>query len=239
MFNVETNKYEGYIYAIRNFMNDKRYIGQTTRSIKDRVYEHKQTSASRPTNSIFLYQDVRNCGWDIFDVYEIEKIECDTKDELKSILDEKESYYISLYDSLYPNGYNIQSGGCQSIGGSNACNVYQFDFDGNLIGIYDSMNDAAQKNSMKSHAGISACCSGRRATAGGYYWSKTCEFPVNLTSKKRDKRIAAYKKDGKLVKVFNSINEAAIEICGSDIYRQNIENCLHMKHGQKTAYGYI
>lgn len=89
------------IYKITNKLNGKVYIGQS-QNIKERWAEHK-----RPSNFInptkILYQAMKQFGIDnfIFEVLE----ECD-----KTELFEKEQYYISLYNSLEPNGYNMQMG---------------------------------------------------------------------------------------------------------------------------------
>ena len=39
-YNKEPGMYEGYIYLITNKINNKKYIGQTTRTIKIRISDH-------------------------------------------------------------------------------------------------------------------------------------------------------------------------------------------------------
>ena len=39
-YNKETGMYEGYIYLLTNMVNNKVYVGQTIRTIHDRVLEH-------------------------------------------------------------------------------------------------------------------------------------------------------------------------------------------------------
>lgn len=79
-------------------MNDKVYIGVTTRSIEERFQEHKSRIEER--NSIHLYQAMKKYGKENFYIELIDTAE--SKEEMF----EKEKYYIKLYDS-YNNGYNL------------------------------------------------------------------------------------------------------------------------------------
>lgn len=94
------------IYKIQNKITNKIYIGQSV-SIKDRWRNHlyfaywndeKNHSYNYP-----LYRDIRELGKENFSFSLIE--ECDS-----SLLNEREIYWISFYDS-YNNGYNQTSGG--------------------------------------------------------------------------------------------------------------------------------
>lgn len=50
------------------------------------------------------------------------------------------------------------------------------------------------------------------------------------------KLVGQYTKDGELVKIFNSVEEAAASFGKK---RVNIDNAIHHKKNQQTAYGYI
>lgn len=91
----------GYIYKITNNINGKVYIGQTTRTIKIRFNEHKDSAEKGYHYS--LYCAMRKYGIENFSVEEIEQ--CSTEE-----LDDREQYWISFYDS-YHNGYNMTLGG--------------------------------------------------------------------------------------------------------------------------------
>lgn len=239
MYNKETGMYEGYIYQIYNPFNMKSYIGQTTQTIKTRLSGHKSSSKVGVDDSYFLYTDARNFGWDIFDTYEVKKIECGTLDELRELLNEKEIYYINHYNTLYPNGYNISPGG-------NARNshcyvrVYQFDANKKLIAEYKSMAEASLKTGI-AVTKISGCCNGDGVTAGDFYWSKTPYLPDGIEEHRLRRRIVQYTFDGHIVDVFNSTIEACYQFTSdrqkAESISTNISRCIN--GNSKTTHGYI
>lgn len=234
MKNELTGKYEGYIYCINNTINFKSYIGQTIRTIESRFKSHK-TNSKNIKRSIYLYGDTNLYGWDVFAVSQIEKIVCNTEDELKQKLDEKEIFYIKKYNTLYPNGYNISKGGWLLPNRFDSVVVYKFDLDGNLVQSYSSISDAALNNNV-SQADISNCCNGKKvATVGGFYWSKSKDF-VLPNIQKQKKRIVMIDKNGKLIREFDSATDAAIIFFGDKKKRTGISKCLAKE--SKTAYGY-
>lgn len=94
------------IYKITNLINNKSYIGQSI-NIEKRWYEHKyksQCEDDRSFNSILHIA---------FRKYGIDNFKFEILEELKTVeqLDKKEQYYIRLYDTITPNGYNILEGG--------------------------------------------------------------------------------------------------------------------------------
>ena len=87
----------GYIYMIRNTVNDKVYIGQTRRTVQLRFNEHLNFS-KKPNIKTKLYLNIRELGIKSFYVEQL--VECkDTE------LNRYEQYYVEKYDSL-SNGYN-------------------------------------------------------------------------------------------------------------------------------------
>lgn len=93
----------GYIYIITNTINSKVYIGQTIRTIKERFREHCRLKCSDGELNMLIKKAIKKYGKNNFRIAELEK--CDSK-----LLNKKEIYYISLYNSYY-NGYNMTKGG--------------------------------------------------------------------------------------------------------------------------------
>ena len=90
----------GYIYIIKNTVNDKVYVGQTVNSVKSRFSRHK-LAACKGTSK--LYINMRSIGIDKFYIEEICK--CSNRE-----LNKLEIEYIAKYNS-YHNGYNSTQGG--------------------------------------------------------------------------------------------------------------------------------
>lgn len=92
----------GFIYIIKNKVNDKVYIGQTILSVEERFRQHMKPSAHKRRYKI--YKAINKYGANNF-YYEIleEKVPIDKLDEL-------ERFYIEKYDS-FKNGYNSTKGG--------------------------------------------------------------------------------------------------------------------------------
>lgn len=93
------------IYIIKNKVNDKVYIGQTTKTADYRFFKHI-SSINCQYQSVALCNAFKEIGIENFWVEEIEQGNF-TQDELN----EKEIYYINKYNSVYPNSYNLQYGG--------------------------------------------------------------------------------------------------------------------------------
>lgn len=91
----------GYIYKITNKINQKIYIGQTSKTLEQRWREHKYDCKKGKTYP--LYRAFRKYGINNFEMELIEK--CKTEE-----LNSRESYWINFYDT-YRNGYNATLGG--------------------------------------------------------------------------------------------------------------------------------
>ena len=93
----------GSIYIIKNSINDKVYIGQTTNSIEERFKNHikKSTIKSRKYK---LYNAFKKYGIENFFVEPLE-----TNIPIEN-LNDKEIFYIEKFDS-FDNGYNSTKGG--------------------------------------------------------------------------------------------------------------------------------
>jgi group I intron endonuclease len=96
-------EYYGLIYCVTNKINNKKYIGQTTKGLEKRKQEHLSHLKSR--NQRF-YSSIKHYGIENFNWVILEY--ANTKENL----DIKEREWISITNSLSPElGYNMCEGG--------------------------------------------------------------------------------------------------------------------------------
>ena len=96
----------GYIYQIKNIINNKVYIGQTKRDPEVRFDEYR-----RECHNIYLKEDFEKYGMENFTFMVIDVAE-DFQD-----LSCKEKYWIQFYNTKDRNfGYNLSDGGCGPMG---------------------------------------------------------------------------------------------------------------------------
>lgn len=115
----------GSIYIIRNTVNDKVYIGQTTMTVHERFMTHMKPSAAKQKSGYKLYMALDKYGREKFYV---ETLETEIPVEL---LDQKEIEYIARYNS-YNCGYNSTKGG-----------------DGRVINLIDNEEELLEKAKQK------------------------------------------------------------------------------------------
>lgn len=95
---------KGLIYIIRNSINDKVYIGQTTLSLEDRWKVHLKPSVSKQRGNYKIYNAMNKYGKENF--------YCEILEDNIPIeeLNNREINYIEKFDS-FKNGYNSTKGG--------------------------------------------------------------------------------------------------------------------------------
>ncbi|AAC96862.1 hypothetical protein PBCV1_A495R [Paramecium bursaria Chlorella virus 1] len=77
----------------------KKYVGQTTRTLEERLEEHQKENSGCPA----FARAIKKYGWDTF---AIDFYECPDED-----LNNHERWLIRLMGTLAPNGYNLTEGG--------------------------------------------------------------------------------------------------------------------------------
>jgi group I intron endonuclease len=230
-YNKETGMYEGYIYKIFNDVNDKVYIGQTIRTIEIRWKEHCNNSE---LFDYCLYKSIRKHGINKFHVVCVEKIEIKNKTDLITKLDEREIYWIKYYDS-FKNGYN------ETIGGKdNAPNkfperpVLEYDLNGKLLYRYSSITDAGYSNNF-SRSDIVSCCSRKKVNRVHNKIFRYEDDPLTEQEVEEYKllypKIYQYNFDGKLINIFEFIQDAVDYLCniGISVIHGNICACCNGK----------
>lgn len=166
------------IYKITNLINNKIYIGITKRNPKIRFNEHFSNKNE------LLYKAKEKYGKDNF---LLEIIESNVSEDM---IDEKERYYIQLYKSLVPNGYNLSQGGISNksiseqgkqklkkcnLGINNPkCNKYILMIDketNKILNKFGSIREAARfLGNENKYRSIAYCLSGKIKTSQGYLW---------------------------------------------------------------------
>lgn len=88
------------IYIIKNSENNLCYIGQST-NCKQRLRQH-QNAALRGE---------RGCLWDAMREIGVGKFYCEILESNVLNFDERERYWIKQLNTIFPNGYNVATGG--------------------------------------------------------------------------------------------------------------------------------
>ena len=91
------------IYLVTNLINQMKYVGQTTRTLKQRKSSH--LSSSKKGSTYYLHRAIRKYGAENF---KWEVIHNATSEEE---LNEKETYFIKEYNTNSQVGYNLTEGG--------------------------------------------------------------------------------------------------------------------------------
>ena len=212
--NLEVN-YMGYIYLITNKINNKKYVGQTINSINTRWIQHKcEAKYLRP--DVYFIRALRKYGTDNFIVEQLE--ECDN-----SLLDEREQYYIKLYNSNNKEyGYN------STIGGNSNNRKYERE---DILNLWD------EGLTIKEIAQQLLCCYQTVSTVlsdNGINESLRRSRSMQKASEAKKKPILQYSLDGQLVNRFSCINDA---IQKTGFHETSIRDvCNHRRH---SANGYI
>ena len=91
------------IYLVTNLINQMKYVGQTTRTLKQRKSSH--LSSSKKGSTYYLHRAIRKYGAENF------KWEVIYNAASEEELNEKETYFIKEYNTNSQDGYNLTEGG--------------------------------------------------------------------------------------------------------------------------------
>jgi len=92
------------IYYIKNKLNGKGYVGQTTKTLNRRWSGHLSNAKNKKYSSV-LAKAILKYGLNAFELEVLEK--CDSLEALN----EAEVKWISIKNTLVPYGYNVETGG--------------------------------------------------------------------------------------------------------------------------------
>lgn len=206
------------IYIIKNKINDKVYIGKTSKSIEERFKIHKVDMKKYKNRK--LYKAMNELGVTNFYIEKLDETNCfETSSEL-------EIEYIKKYDS-YKNGYNGNYGG-----------------EGKKLIDEETWNEILEYVKTKKDFLVSDVIKNfniDRKTIEGFLNKNN--ITINKFDKHKEridehkyKLIHCYDKDNVLIKVFTDYNSIK-QFIGEKVYIYNIIRACDGK--RKTAYGYI
>jgi len=89
------------IYAIKNLVNGKTYVGQTV-DLNRRLYDHKRCLKKDMHHNIYLQREYNKYGFEKFEFTTLEQ--CDVE-----LLDEKEIYWILMIFFSLPFAFFVTS----------------------------------------------------------------------------------------------------------------------------------
>ena len=217
------NPSEYCIYALDNTITGKRYIGQT-QDLGWRKVTHRGKLKNNKHPNSKLQEDWNKYGEKAFEYSVIEY--CD-----RSVANEREMYYISLFDTVN-KGYNI------SIGGTNGHNfprrkIKQYDIEGNFIREWESAAEAAR--AFKANRGQITHAIIQKRLFFNCQWCYENEEINGYYLKKNQFPMAQYDLKGNLVNVYKSL--ASVIAQNNGFKKESISGSMDKKW-RKTAYGY-
>lgn len=198
------------IYRVKNKINGKSYIGQTTMSLERRIKGHLKDAVKG--SILYFHRSLKKYGIENFDMFTL--CVCDSKKELN----EKEIYYIKKYKTFNKVfGYNLTLGG----GGTRGCDVarkstLQYDLNGNFIKEWKSIKFAAESLNLCG-GNISNCCNGKRfKQVGGFVWrhksenfNKKIDVYVHYRELNTPIPVLRYDLSGNFIQEYTSVTSAS------------------------------
>lgn len=227
----------GVIY-LRTSPSGKYYVGQTIDEKKrNRNWMNKNYKyAGEKINQAREEYGPENFKYDVlFELISFSKIEA------ISILNEKETYFINLYDS-FKNGYNSSLGGDNSLNtsASDKKSVVQLTRGLKIVKYWDSVQEAAEYYGIRPNK-IHRCCKKEQTTAANFIWVYLDDYNLHKDDlknfirrpKSRSEGYVQLTKTGKFIRFWETAAEIESEL---GLSSANISHCCSGQ--RKTCGGY-
>ncbi len=237
-----------YIYQITNLINQKQYIGKTSKEPEVRWKQHKQLARSMQNNALSetntaysmpIVRAICKHGIDNFQFTVLEECADD-------VVNEREEHYIRYYNTANGRGYNCTYGGEGIVKPvkywSNhplSQKVDQYTLDGEYLATYDSRGQAAYA-ALNRHPNesdrncIRQCASGNTFQGLGYRWAPHGE-PLPEVNKRINRRGPVYGINPTLneKRYFKSQADAAEYVEGNRKSNNSIQQSLNSPNHAK------
>lgn len=218
-YDKKTGLYTGYIYMIECDINHKKYIGQTTQTVKKRWQVHKHYVLHDTQKRGRLCEEMRNLGIHHFNHKILDSNSFKDKAELKQWLDKMERYYIYTLNTTDPCvGYNSFNGGHKNSIKTDTIPIVQYDLNGIILNIFDS-HEIPPEYDLRS---ILSVCEGNHSMSYGCIWRKITDpfdkYPLPSTHaltqyysihNNNTSAIVVYDLYGHELSIYSNIKEAA------------------------------
>lgn len=212
------------IYLLRNKIDGMEYIGQTKQDLKRRLWHGYNPDT-------LIQQAIDRDGLENFDKEILE--EGLTQEEAN----EKEQYYIRTRNTLWPNGYNLQSGGKHFKKHPLTSQKTSETMMGHSVSI-ETREKISQKKkgvpfSQEHREHIGEARRGKHLPSfSDEHKQKLSESQINDPNK--SKSVKQYRLDGQFVKEYTSLHEASRR---TGVDASSISKCCSGKN--KTAGNYL
>jgi group I intron endonuclease len=178
----------GYIYYIKNLIDNKYYIGQTINELNERWRHHKKKSS----NCRYLNNAFKKYGFNNFEF----KLICICFDDN---LDKFEIDYIKYYNSLAPDGYNLKQGG---LGGGRLHKETKDKISYTLKTLY--ANGYVNPNIGKKHSNET-----KKKLSIAHFGKKFSKEHINNMKDIGNKRVLQYDLNDNIINIYKSCKYAA------------------------------
>lgn len=221
------------IYLITNKINNKQYVGQTTKSYQLRFKEHCYYAKTNiKSNPQLIDAKIKQYGIENFTVQLLESVPINLKDE-------REQYYIKLYNT-YKKGYN------RTIGGD-----FNPMFDNSIRQKHSRIVKSLEHRKKISEGVRKAITPELRewfkhsTTNRWNSWTQdqrnSCIRGFNKYNNSKKQKVAIIDEEGKIIHKFNSASEACM-FCNKPIKEASnlLSACDKINKNNKRAkyYGY-
>ncbi len=211
-----------FVYRTTNLKNGKIYIGQ--HSTNDLTDGYKGSGLL--INKAFNKYGKINFQFEIIEF-----------SDSREYLDQLEKKLIMEQSALNKNiGYNLHQGG---LGGSSFKKINQYKLDGSYIRTWDAIIIASQELNL-SYKTIQNCAREIKPSCGGFIWKDYSKYSdckdIQPFKNNSIKSINQYSIDGKFIRSWDSITEAALTL---NVSASNIGKCCGMEPSTLVIGGFV